>query len=113
MRRCSKNILVSSEAAGPLANQWLTEDALRAQFETAGFPKHDIQVQSHCEYLRFEDLDDLISLTEGPLGKFFTKDWNAEEVQKMPDVVKQVLTAEELERKSLEMVAWVVIAKKT
>ncbi|KAL5345034.1 hypothetical protein ACLOAV_009987 [Pseudogymnoascus australis] len=113
MRRCSKNILVGSEAAGPLANQWLTEAALRAQFETAGFQEHDIHVQTHCEYLRFEDLDDLISLTEGPFSKFFTKDWNAEEVQKIPDVVKQVLTAEELERKSLEMVAWVVIAKKT
>jgi ubiquinone/menaquinone biosynthesis C-methylase UbiE len=112
MKRCTKVIIPNAEALGLLVNRWPTEEALKAQFEMAGFGKNNIQVQSHCEYLAFENLDDLFSLFNGPFGKFFTKDWKAEEVDQIPEVIKQVLTAEELERESLEMIAWIVIAKK-
>lgn len=109
MRRCTKNILPS---AGPTGPPSITDEALRSSFEKAGFAKNAIEVQSHCEYLQFESMDDLISIAEGPFGKYFTKDWSAEQVGRLPSVIHEVLTVEEEERKSLEMSAWIVIAKK-
>jgi hypothetical protein len=57
-------------------------------------------------------VEDLMKLFNGPFGKFFTNTWEANEVNQLPRVVEEVLTAEEKEKKSLEMTAWVVVAKK-
>jgi len=111
MRRCVKIIFPDAEpkSGPPMA----TEDFLRGQFLKAGFRNGgDIQVLSHSESLRFESLDDLMTLVEGPFGKFFTQDWNAEDLGKLPEAVKQALTAEEAESKTLELSAWIVLAKK-
>lgn len=109
MRRCTKVIHPGAGSNGPPP---VTEDVLRSQFEKSGFEKKDIEVQCHGEYLQFETLDDLNSLTEGPFGKFFTRDWSPEQVGRLPSVISQVLTPEEVKRQRLEMIAWVLIAKK-
>jgi len=109
MRRCTKVILPSAGAAGP---PLLAEDVLRSQFEKAGFGTKDTELQSHVEYLQFETLDELNSLAEGPFGKFFTKDWGPEQIGRLPSVISEVLTPEEVNRNGLEMIAWIVIAKK-
>lgn len=111
IQRCSKTLSkVDGVTSG--ASLWPTEEAMRGEFEAAGFGKQDIEVQSHHEKLPFENLDDLLSLARGPFGKFLTKSWSEEDVAKLPETIEKVLTVEESEKKSLDMVAWVVIGKK-
>ena len=89
-----------------------TAESLKAMFELAGFGGGEIVVQTHNDALPFKGLDDLNDLAVGPFGKFLTKDWSAEEVGRLPETIGKVLTAEELNTMSLEMVVWVIIAKK-
>jgi ubiquinone/menaquinone biosynthesis C-methylase UbiE len=112
MRRCFKHIFPDIPPTGMLGSPPVTEELLRAQFGKAGFRAEEIEILDHQEDMKFDSLDDINSLTEGPFGKFFTKEWKDEDVKKLPGAVKEVLTEEERETKTLNMVAWVIVARK-
>ena len=110
MKRCREAIPVKSVAMPSPPSP--TKDSLTEEFLAAGFLKDDIEIHSHCVMFPFEDLNDLQNFADGPFGKFLTKSWSAEEVEQLPEAIGKVLTGGELERKSLEMEAWIVVAKK-
>lgn len=111
MHRCIA-IIFPDKHNGGAKNMKLDERKLRTFFEQGGFRKEDVDIASHKELLHFKDKDDLMDLVNGPFGRFFTKDWKEEELARLPDVVDEALTPAERESKSLNMVAWVVRAKK-
>ena len=113
MHRCTSIIFPRLKCTEATRTAGLSESKLRGFFEAGGFRDEDVNVDSHKEYLYFKDMEDLMSLVHGPFGKFFTNEWNEEDLARLPDAVEQALTAEERESKRLEMVAWVVRARKS
>ena len=112
MDRCTALVLPDSPQAKGFRSIVVDRDNIKQRFLDGGFRGEDVKIDSHKEHLNFTDLDDLMALATGPFGKFLTKDWKEGDLQRLPQLVDQALTAEERERKSLDMVAWVVIAKK-
>lgn len=85
---------------------------LRGIFEKAGFAAENVDVKLHSEQHAFAGVKDLASLVDTPFAKLFTKGWEREDELKIPGLLEQALTEEEVETQSVKMIAWVVVAKK-
>lgn len=95
---------------GVLGNQWTGRVEIEHLLVAGGF--NDFEIREKEEFMRFESVEDLVEVMTGPIARFATREWTAEQKELIPRVIPEVLTEEERKRGGISMLAWVVIAKK-
>lgn len=111
-KRVSELIFPDAEAPQRVKAQWPTEAMLRGLFEKAGFSAENVEIRLRSERHAFKSVEELATLVDSPFAKMLQKGWKPEEEERVSGLLEQALTREEKETKSVEIAAWIIIARK-
>jgi ubiquinone/menaquinone biosynthesis C-methylase UbiE len=96
----------------PIGEEWFTEEKLRQVLESGGFKGGNIQIQTRTVSYRGRDLDDLVDIMEAAFSSAITGGWSEEDRAKLPAALRESLSDVEKANASIEMVAYVAVARK-
>ncbi|RHZ49629.1 hypothetical protein CDV55_101717 [Aspergillus turcosus] len=95
----------------PIDMAWFTEERLRQVLEAGGFEAGNVQIQTRTVGYRGNDLDDLVDRMKTAFA-VATEGWSEEEREKWPGALRDSLSEAERANASVEMVAYVAVARK-
>ncbi|MCJ1486032.1 hypothetical protein MMC06_006208 [Schaereria dolodes] len=119
LREVQKIIKPGEEPASiPLLDKWAEKETLEGTLTQGGF--NDVKVSSYDSLVTGSDLEDLVDLLKEAMERIKKPDWNAGEMRKLPDAIREVLLTqrerflvqEESGRIGIRMIAWIATAKK-
>ncbi|KAF7508312.1 hypothetical protein GJ744_009457 [Endocarpon pusillum] len=98
---------------GPMPEEWLKEEKLRAVMEGGGFEGDKVKIQSLGTWMKGEDWSTPgLMLWREPFTKLITNGWSEEETARFEEKLKEDLASETVKSKSYEMKVFVAVATK-
>ncbi|GFF56451.1 hypothetical protein IFM46972_10518 [Aspergillus udagawae] len=95
----------------PIDMAWFAEEKLRRVLDAGGFEAGNIQTQTRTVGYRGDDLDDLVDRMKTAFA-VATEGWSEEGREKWPAALRDSLSEVERASASVEMVAYVAVARK-
>jgi SAM-dependent methyltransferase len=102
----------STQRVIPLDPVWNTSEKLKEVMVAGGFAADKMKIFQASTIWGNETAGGLVDALSGPFWHGIMKDWSDEEKGKWKETLLKVMTDEEKSTGSLEMIAWVCVAKK-
>lgn len=99
------------ESVFPISKEWLKREKLSQVMSDGGF--ESVEVESFDSYWKNDSLDEFLEAMTGPFWQRIWAHWSEEEKARLkPEILKGLSSEEKDNGGTLDMIAWICVARK-